>query len=71
LASEFYYAKHQTLKLNKMKNFMKKSILDKNGTGNKGTNGEVGKNGTLMLNLPKLKPPFPNLNPLSKHPTPP
>jgi len=24
-----------------------------NGTGNKGTNGNVGKNGTLMLNSPK------------------
>jgi len=37
-------------------------ILDKNGackngTGNNnGTNGKVGKNGTLMLNFSKLKP---------------
>jgi len=28
-------------------------ILGKNGTGNNGTNGEVGKTGTLMLNFPK------------------
>jgi len=39
-------------------------ILDKNGTGNKGTgnngtNGKVGTNGTLMLNF--LKPTNPNL----------
>jgi len=42
-------------------------ILGKNGTGNKGTNEKVGKNGTLMLNFPK-----PQTQPLpSKHPIPP
>jgi len=28
----------------------------KNGTGNNGTNGKLGRNGTLMLNFSKLKP---------------
>jgi len=28
----------------------------KNGTGNRGTNGKVGQNGTPMLNFSKLKP---------------
>jgi len=31
----------------------------KNGTGNNGTKGKVGKNGTLMLNFSKLKPQTP------------
>jgi len=42
---------------------MWKQILGKNGTGNKDTNEKVRKNGTLMLNFPKLKPSTPNLNP--------
>jgi len=34
-------------------NYLLYVILSKNGTGNYGTNGKVGKNGTLMLNFPK------------------
>jgi len=34
-------------------------ILGKNGTDNNGTNGKIGKNGTLILNLPNMeKAPF-------------
>jgi len=48
-------------------------ILGKSGTGKNGTNGKVGKNGTLVLNFPKPSTRNPNpkpLNPNSKLPTP-
>jgi len=34
---------------------MFQTILGKDGPGNNGTNGKAGKNGTLMLNFPKLR----------------
>jgi len=39
------------------------TILCKNGTGDKGTNGKAVKNGTLILNFPKLQTQIPTLKP--------